>query len=182
MSSPVTVWSVGHSTLELKEFVSLLHRHGIGLLADIRSVPKSRRHPHFHTDQLAWSLPEENVRYERIAQLGGWRATSPDSLNGAWRNGSFRGYADHALTDEFAEGLETLRGMARSTRTAMMCSEALWWRCHRRLVADRLVVAGDSVLHITANGRVTSHALTPFAVVSGDGRLLYPSEGDDRNG
>ena len=168
------VWSVGHSTHSLDELVALLAAHEIGLLADVRTVPKSRRHPHFHTDALARELPGRGIEYRHLPRLGGWRRASDDSPNGAWRNASFRGYADYALTEQFAEGLEELRRLAGARPTAMMCSEALWWRCHRRLVADRLVATGDEVLHIGSSGRTAPHALAPFAVVGPDGRMTYP--------
>jgi uncharacterized protein (DUF488 family) len=110
-----------------------------------------------------------------LARLGGRRHASRDSPNGAWRNASFRGYADYAMGEEFADGLAQLRRLAAARHTAMMCSEALWWRCHRRLVADRLVVAGDTVFHIGSDGRASVHELTPFATVGPDGRITYPA-------
>jgi uncharacterized protein (DUF488 family) len=167
------VWTVGHSTHPLDAFVALLAVHDIAQVADIRSVPTSRRHPHFDTDALARSLPERGVAYVHLPSLGGWRHADADSPNGAWRNLSFRGYADYAMGEEFAAGLAQLRGIAAERRTAMTCSEALWWRCHRRLVADRLLVAGDTVCHISAAGRVSAHQLTPFANVEPDGQITY---------
>jgi uncharacterized protein (DUF488 family) len=154
--------------------VSLLHEHKICVLADIRTVPKSRRHPHFHMDALARSLPERGIGYVHLPRLGGFRHPREDSPNTGWRNASFRGYADYATTDEFAAGLAELRQIAATGPTAMMCSEALWWRCHRRLVADRLVVAGLAVMHISSNGRVSPHELSSFAVVTRGGQILYP--------
>ena len=115
------------------------------------------------------------MAYVHLARLGGWRHADRSSRNGAWRNLSFRGYADYAVTEEFADGVAELRRLAAARRTAMMCSEALWWRCHRRLVADRLVVAGDTVRHIGSDGRVSAHELTHFAVVGHDGRITYPA-------
>ena len=170
----ISIWSIGHSTHSLPEFVELLKKHQITWLVDIRTVPKSRRHPHFHTDSLAKSLPESEIEYEHHPKLGGWRKTSDDSPNQAWRNGSFRGYADYAMTHEFRSGVAELRAIAASERAAMMCSEALWWRCHRRIVADRLVAEGDTVCHIGSDGRVTLHELTPFAAISPDGQITYP--------
>jgi uncharacterized protein (DUF488 family) len=175
MLAPMQVWSVGHSTHPLDAFAALLAAHGIETLVDVRTAPKSRRHPQFRAEALAISLPERGVRYERLPRLGGWRRTSPGSPNGAWRNASFRGYADYALTDEFAAGLRALREIAAASRTAMMCSEGLWWRCHRRLIADRLVAGGDAVRHIGPDGRVTAHELPDFAVVGEDGRVRYPA-------
>jgi uncharacterized protein (DUF488 family) len=168
------IWSIGHSTHGLDGFVDLLAGHGISALVDIRTVPRSRRHPHFRSDSLARSLPERGVAYTHVPRLGGFRRTRAGSPNAGWRNESFRGYADYAMTDEFAAGLAELRQIAEAERTAMMCSEALWWRCHRRLVADRLVAAGDAVLHIGADGRASEHELTPIARVSGDGQITYP--------
>ena len=170
----MTIWTIGHSTHGLDEFVDLLSGHGIGALVDIRTVPKSRRHPHFHSDALARCLPERGIAYTHLPRLGGFRRPLVDSPNAGWRNESFRGYADYAMADEFAAGLAELREVAEAQRTAMMCSEALWWRCHRRLVADRLVVAGDAVVHIGADGRASEHELTPIACVSGDRQITYP--------
>jgi uncharacterized protein (DUF488 family) len=167
------VWSIGHSTHAFDEFVELLRANGIERVADIRTVPKSRRHPHFHTDHLARELPAQGIAYGHLAALGGWRHAAADSPNGGWRNASFRGYADYAMTAEFAAGLDALRSLAAQAPTAMMCSEALWWRCHRRLVADRLVLGGDEVCHIASGGRATRHELSSFAAVV-EGRLVYP--------
>ena len=141
----------------------------------MRTVPKSRRHPHFHSDVLARDLAARGVAYEHLPRLGGWRPPRPDSPNGAWRNASFRGYADYAMSEAFADGLAQLREVAATRRTAMMCSEALWWRCHRRLIADRFVVAGDRVCHIGSNARSAAHRLTPFAAVGSDGQITYPA-------
>lgn len=170
------VWTIGHSTHPIGAFLALLVAHDIAQVADIRTVPKSRRHPHFGTEALARSLREGGVAYSYLPRLGGWRRPEADSPNRAWRNLSFRGYADYAMGDEFALGLAELRQLATAQRTAMMCSEALWWRCHRRLVADRLVAAGDSVCHISSDGRASVHQLTPFATVDADGQITYPAE------
>jgi uncharacterized protein (DUF488 family) len=174
--APRTVWTVGHSTHSLAAFLELLRMHEIGALADIRTVPRSRRHPHFDTTRMAEELPAEGIAYLHIPRLGGWRRAVPDSPNGAWRNKSFQGYADYAMTPEFAAGLSQLLELAEDRRTAMMCSEALWWRCHRRLVADRLVVAGHTVCHIGSDGRAVPHELAPFAVIRRDGQITYPPE------
>ncbi len=169
------IWTVGHSTHSFDEFVALLAQHGITLVADIRAVPKSRRHPHFQADALARNLPDRGVAYRHLPRLGGWRRAEADSPNGAWRNDSFRGYADYAMGSEFAEGLTQLRELAAAQPSAMMCSEALWWRCHRRLVADRLVVGGDTVCHISSDGHVSAHQLTSFATVGAYGQVTYPA-------
>lgn len=170
------VWTVGHSTHPLEAFVALLVAHDIAQVADIRTVPRSRRLPHFDTEALARSLPEHGVAYVHLARLGGWRQPVADSPNTAWRNLSFRGYADYAMGEEFADGLAQLRRLAAARRTAMMCSEALWWRCHRRLVADRLVVAGDVVRHISSAGEASAHRLTSFATVGRDRQITYSAD------
>jgi uncharacterized protein (DUF488 family) len=175
LTRAMNIWTVGHSTHSFDAFLALLAAHEIALLADIRTVPRSTRHPHFHTDALARSLPDHGIAYVHLPRLGGWRRAAPDSPNDGWRNESFRGYADYAMTDEFAAGLAQLRDLARARPTAMMCSEALWWRCHRRLVADQLVIGGDTVCHISSDGRASPHQLTPFATVADDGRLTYPT-------
>jgi uncharacterized protein (DUF488 family) len=167
-------WSVGHSTHSLDAFIALLTANGIELLADIRTVPRSRRHPHFRSDALERALARRSIRYRHLPRLGGWRRAADGSPNGGWRDPSFRGYADYALTAEFAEGLAELRELGAVARTAMMCSEALWWRCHRRLVADRLVAGGDVVWHLGADGRSSRHELTAFANVGADGLVRYP--------
>ena len=170
----IDVWTVGHSTHGSDAFAALLAAHEIEHVADVRTVPKSRRHPHFHAEPLARDLAARGLAYVHLPRLGGWRRSRAASPNGAWRNTSFRGYADYAMSDEFAAGLAQLRELAATRRTAMMCSEALWWRCHRRLIADRLVAAGDTVWHIGSDARGSAHALTPFAVVGPDRQITYP--------
>lgn len=171
----VRLFGIGHSTHALEAFVRLLEACGVEQIADIRTVPRSRKWPHFGTEQLSASLPARGIEYVHLRALGGWRRPVENSPNGGWRNSSFRGYADHALTNDFAAGLDDLCRLARARPTAIMCSEALWWRCHRRLVADRLVVAGWEVLHIAPDGRTTRHELVGFAVVTPEGRIVYPS-------
>ena len=177
MSAPSgQVWTVGHSTHPLDAFVALLVAHDIAQVADIRTVPKSRRHPHFHTDSLAQSLPERGVAYAHLPRLGGWRHAAADSPNGAWRNASFRGYADYAMGEGFRARTRGAAPAGGGTAHRRDVSEALWWRCHRRLVADRLVAAGDSVCHIGSDGRASAHQLTPFAYHSSPtGRSTYPA-------
>jgi uncharacterized protein (DUF488 family) len=174
----VLLWTVGHSTHTLDAFVALLSMHDITQVADVRAVPESRRHPHFRTAALAQSLPEHGIAYAHLARLGGRRRTDAGSPNDAWRNVSFRGYADYAMSDEFAAGLAELRELAGARPTAMMCSEALWWRCHRRLVADHLVAYGDTVCHIDSGARTSTHVLTSFASVR-DGLITYPAPAED---
>lgn len=171
---PHQLWTIGHSTHPLEEFVGLLGGHGVQLLCDVRSVPRSRRYPHFCTDALAESLPAHGIGYRHLAGLGGWRHAQPDSPNTAWRNASFRGYADYALTTPFADALGELCERARQQRTVVMCSEALWWRCHRRLIADRLVAVDWEVWHIGSDGRLSQHSLAEFAVARTDGTVAYP--------
>lgn len=166
--------SVGHSTHGLDELVALLHRHGVSLLADVRTVPRSRRTPWSAAEVLAGELPIRGIAYEHLRELGGWRRPHAGSTNDGWSNDAFRGYADHMATDEFAHGLARLEALGRARRTAMMCAEGLWWRCHRRLVADALVVRGWRVTHILPDGHAAPHELTSFAVQQG-GRLTYPA-------
>ena len=213
----MTIFTIGHSTRSLDDFIALLHSHGINRLADIRTVPKSRRHPHFAGDALARSLPAEDVAYRHFPGLGGLRKPKRDSTNTGWRHEGFRGYADYMQTAEFARALEELIDWARGgperaapqldndvmsveratpqlhedvaraegavptgnvaralqARVAIMCAEALWWRCHRQLVADALVARGIEVRHIASASSARSHTLTDFARVDA-GRVSYP--------
>jgi uncharacterized protein (DUF488 family) len=169
----VTIFTVGHSTLTLDRFVALLRTAGIEGIADVRRYPGSRRFPWFGAESLADTLPENGVSYLHLPELGGRRSRTPESPNGGWENAAFQGYADWMGTPEFAAGLARLEAAARAAPTAVMCAEAQWWRCHRRLVADALVVRGWRVCHVASDGRMTAHELTPFAVVAG-GRLTYP--------
>jgi uncharacterized protein (DUF488 family) len=169
-------WTIGHSTHELDEFVELLRRHGIELLADVRTVPKSRRMPWFWGEALAGSLPEAGIEYRHFKDLGGFRRPRPDSPNGGWRVEAFRGYADYMDSVAFRSALgELIRTTADGRQTAVMCAEADWHRCHRRLISDALLVRGFEVLHIGSDGRVQPHVLTPFAQAEGN-RLVYPPE------
>jgi len=168
----MTIWTVGHSTRTISEFIELLKAHEIAVLADVRRFPGSRRHPQFGQDQLASSLEKEQIRYLHFAELGGRRATRPDSPNTTWRNAAFRGYADHMMTAPFPRAAEQLLALARTTRTAMMCAEALWWRCHRALIADYLKAAGHEVLHIVNHEKIENHPFTSAARVI-DGKLSY---------
>jgi uncharacterized protein (DUF488 family) len=154
--------------------VSLLERHGVELVADVRTVPRSRRMPWFAGDALAAALPEHGVAYEHFRDLGGFRRPRPDSPNSGWQVEAFRGYADHMESAEFRDALERLMRRAAEGRTAVMCAEAQWTRCHRRLISDALVVRRLEVCHIRSDGRAEPHSLTPFAVPEGD-RLTYPA-------
>lgn len=168
-----TVWTVGHSTRSWDDFLGVLAAHGIGAIADVRRFPGSRRYPWFASEAMADALPAAGLEYRWLPQLGGRRKVAPGSPNGAWRNASFQGYADHLASAEFAEGLGLALAMAARTRTALMCAEAVWWRCHRRLISDLLVHRGGEVLHVMDAGHVQPHPLHPEARASGD-MLVYP--------
>jgi len=172
-----TIWTVGHSTRPLDEFIGLLHAHQISLLVDVRTVPRSRYNPQFNTDTLARSLPEAGLQHRHLQELGGLRKPKKDSLNNGWRNASFRGYADYMQTDKFQRALEELMAYGTGTRTAIMCAEAVPWRCHRSLIADALVARGWEVRHILSQVKADEHRLTPFAVLDGD-TLVYPRPAD----
>ena len=170
-----TVWTIGHSTRTLEELVQMLNSFKIELVADIRSYPGSRRYPQFNKELLAISLPENNLQYIHLKELGGRRKVNPDSKNTAWRHPAFRGYADYMETDEFKKGIEELEALALKQRTAYMCSEAVWWRCHRSMVSDYLKVNGWTVMHIMGVGKADEHPYTAPAEVV-DGELTYPAE------
>jgi uncharacterized protein (DUF488 family) len=144
-------------------------------LVDVRTVPRSRRHPQFAGDALAATLPERGIEYAHERALGGFRRPLPDSANSGWEHPAFRGYADHMASAEFAEALARLERAAAERPTTVMCAEAQWWRCHRRLIADAMTVGGWRVLHLGLRPDPVEHELTPFAVVGADGKLTYPS-------
>jgi uncharacterized protein (DUF488 family) len=171
------LWTIGHSTRPIEELLALLKVHTIGLLVDVRTIPYSRRNPQFHTDVLARSLAGAGLRYHHLRALGGRRKANADSVNLGWRNLSFRGYADYMQTDSFSEGLRELVSLSEASRTAIMCAEAVPWRCHRSLIADALVSQGYEVRHILAATKTERHALTSFARVR-NGRLTYPKPAD----
>jgi uncharacterized protein (DUF488 family) len=168
----LSIWTIGHSTLGLEEFLSVLSSFQIGLLVDVRSFPGSRRYPHFNKENLRGSLTSARIEYLHMPELGGRRKTRPDSQNIAWRNESFRGYADYMETDAFREGIERLLELASERRTAIMCAEAVWWRCHRSLIADHLKAAGVSVTHILGEGKSDEHPYTSAAQIF-NGKLSY---------
>ena len=157
----------------MEELVELLRQHGVSLLVDVRTVPASRRMPHFAKAALQAALQERGIDYRHMPELGGLRKPRRDSVNTGWRNESFRGYADYMQTDEFWNALAKLVQLARSGRVAIMCAEAVPWRCHRSLIADALTVQGVEVRHITGHGEPSPHRLTPFARVD-DGHITYP--------
>ena len=166
------VWTIGHSTRSLEQFLELLEAHEIQAVADVRRFPGSRRWPHFAGEPLAGALAARNLGYVWLPELGGRREPRPDSPNTGWRSASFRGYADYMETEPFAEGLERLASLACGLRSATMCAEALWWRCHRGLIADALRWAGFDVFHIQGPSSCAPHPFTSAARVEG-GRLSY---------
>ena len=173
---PKAIYTVGHSTRSATDFVALLVAHGIRQLGDVRTVPRSRHNPQFNSDTLAKTLREAGIGYAHLPALGGLRRTTSSSVNLGWRNTSFRGYADYMQTDAFKAAVDNLIALAAPARTAIMCAEAVPWRCHRSLIADALVVRGIEALEIVNTTRTTPHALTPFARVDGID-LTYPPEG-----
>jgi uncharacterized protein (DUF488 family) len=168
------LFSFGHSTRSADEIVALLRAHDIERVADVRRYPGSRRFPHVGSEAMRGWLGEAGIEYVHMPSLGGRRRPQPDSPNGGWTNAQFQGYADHMASAEFQAGFAELLELCASTRTTCMCSEAQWWRCHRRMICDAALVAGSSALHIMSAARADAHALTPFAHVSQDGRLTYP--------
>lgn len=175
----ITVYTVGHSTHPADEFVELVRAHGVETVADVRTIPKSRHNPQFAQEALSETLTAAGMRYARLEELGGLRHTTKESANGAWRNASFRGYADYMQTDAFAKGIDHLREIATESATAVMCAEAVPWRCHRSLIGDALLVRGDEVLDIMSPTSAKPHTLTSFAVVDGL-TITYPPE-DSQN-
>ena len=172
-AQPLALYTIGHSNRPLDEFLALVAAHEVLCIADVRAFPTSRRWPHFNRDALAHALNACGVRYDWIPALGGRRHKGrPDSPHTAWTVAAFRNYADYTETDEFAAGLDQLLAAARQHRTAFMCAEALYWQCHRRLIADRLVVMGYEVRHIQTRERAVGHRLPDFARVV-DGRIIY---------
>src|SRR6267154_5418976 len=172
MGNPISLWTIGHSTLSIEDFISKLQSFEIQVLADVRSYPGSRRYPHFNRERLDASLADSGIRYEHLPELGGRRRARPDSLNIAWRNESFRGYADYMETNEFRAGIDRLLNIATTQRTAIMCSEAVWWRCHRSLISDYLKVKGIDVNHIMSIGKAEPHPFTSAARIV-NGELSY---------
>lgn len=171
-AEPATIWTVGHSTRSIEEFKQILLAHQITALIDVRSFPGSRRYPQFNKPELARALEAAGIEYFHAPRLGGRRRPSPDSRNTAWRNASFRAYADHMETDEFAQGIDELLELAGVKRIAIMCAESLWWRCHRSLIADFLKARGIEVVHILDAKKTEIHPYTSAARIV-DGRLSY---------
>jgi uncharacterized protein (DUF488 family) len=172
LTPQLSVWTIGHSTLAIEDFVHLLESSEIQALTDVRSFPGSRRYPQFNKENLHSSLAAAGIEYVHLPELGGRRRARPDSINMAWRNESFRGYADYMETSGFERGLSALLEMAAQRRTAIMCAESLWWRCHRSLISDYLKVKGIEVIHIVGSGKSEPHPYTTAARIV-DGRLSY---------
>lgn len=167
-----TLWTIGHSTHPIDEFVDILAAHGITLVADVRRFAGSRKFPQFNPDELAQSLADAGIVYTPMPELGGRRRALPNTPHTAWRNEAFRGYADYMDTPEFAAAAGALAELAREDRVAIMCSEAVWWRCHRSMIADYFKSHGWEVLHIMGAGEATDHPYTPVARIK-DGQLSY---------
>ena len=167
------IWTIGHSTRTIDEFSSLLKENEIKLLADVRAYPGSKRYPHFNKDALTESVSACGIRYEHLSELGGKRKPRSDSTNAAWRNASFRGYADYMETKQFHKGVERLLELSlEAGPTAILCAEAVWWRCHRSLIADYLKSHGMEVMHILGANKAEPHPYTPAARIV-NGELSY---------
>ena len=177
MPQQPTIWTIGHSTRPIGEFTDLLLAHVIALLVDVRTIPRSRYNPQFNRDTLAQSLSEAGLQYRHFPELGGLRKPKNDSLNDGWRNTSFRGYADYMQMEEFQRALEELMAYGTDMKTAIMCAEAVPWRCHRSLIADALVSRGWEVQHVMSPEKATPHVLTSFAHFE-KGTLTYPKPTD----
>ena len=171
----LAILSIGHSTRTVEEFLSMLQAHGVERLVDVRTIPKSRRVPQFNSDALATSLRVQGIEYAHLATLGGLRHAKKDSINTGWRNASFRGYADYMATEEFREGLDRLLKLARTKRTAIMCAEAVPWRCHRSLIGDALLARGVHVEDIMSATSARPHEMTSFAKLEGFD-IVYPED------
>jgi uncharacterized protein (DUF488 family) len=170
--SAIHLWTIGHSTRTIEEFLRVLAAYGIETLADVRRFPGSRRHPQFGAEALAASLRAEDIEYAWIEQLGGRRRLREPAASSAWRHPSFQAYAEHIDSDEFAQGIDQLLHLAAASRTAIMCSELLWWRCHRAIISDVLLFSGVPVTHILTETKSSPHSYTsPARVV--DGELTY---------
>jgi uncharacterized protein (DUF488 family) len=174
--TPLTIFTIGHSTRPIDEFIRLLKAHGGQRVIDVRTMPRSRHNPQFNRDQLSPALHRGKLHYRHMPGLGGLRRARPDSVNTGWRNASFRGYADYMQTPEFEDSLRVCIDLAKQERVVLMCAEAVPWRCHRSLIADALVARGIAVGEITSRLRARPHALTAFATVNGM-RVTYPAAG-----
>jgi uncharacterized protein (DUF488 family) len=174
----LSFFTIGHSNRRFEEFAGLLTGAGIGLVADVRKVPMSRADPQFNVDTLPHALAAFHISYKHVAALGGLRGkarSSPPDVNGYWTNESFHNYADYALSEHFHAGLDHLLDEGRKRHCAIMCSEAVWWRCHRCIVADYLIACGETVFHIMGQGRLAPAHLTPGGVIQPGGTVVYPA-------
>jgi uncharacterized protein (DUF488 family) len=169
-----TIYTIGHSTHTIEQFIELLKAHGIEELVDVRTIPRSRHNPQFGREDLAASLQQAGIAYTHLGKLGGLRHASKDSVNLGWQNTSFRGFADYMATPEFTSGLDELKSLAEQKKVAIMCAEAVPWRCHRSLISDALTIQGWQVLHIQSRKTASPHKLTPFLKVQ-DGKIMYPA-------
>jgi uncharacterized protein (DUF488 family) len=169
------ILTVGHSTHPIEAFLALLRDGGVEEVVDVRRFPGSRRHPQYGGDALRRALGEQRIGYEHVGALGGRRPVAPGSPNDGWREAGFRGYADHLRSPEFADGLARLEELTLRRQVAVMCAEAQWWRCHRRLIADVLVLRGWDVRHLMTGGRLVEHQPPDFMVVADDGLPRYPA-------
>jgi len=170
------IWTIGHSTREISVFISLLEENRINLVADVRTLPGSKRYPQFDKEALVCSLGKKAIRYEHFRELGGLRHPKPNSHNTAWRNSSFRGYADYMETEEFRKGIQRLLDVAETVqRIALMCAEAVWWRCHRALISDFLKIHGIEVIHIIDAKKSEPHPFSSAARIV-DGALSYVAD------
>jgi uncharacterized protein (DUF488 family) len=174
VDEPPVIFTIGHSTRSLVELIDLLGTVGVRELVDVRSVPRSRRHLHFSEQELSRTLPARGISYAHEGALGGFRRPRPHSLNGGWQHLAFRGYADHMADEDFLEALQRLEAAGREQATCVMCAEAHWRRCHRRLISDALLIRGWRVLHLGVQPQPTCHEMTPFAVAAGERTLTYP--------
>jgi uncharacterized protein (DUF488 family) len=180
VNESLPIYTIGHSTRSIPEFVDMLRSGPADMVVDVRTVPRSRRNPQYNEDVLGTELAPYQLGYTRIAGLGGLRGKSsevPPELNGFWENQSFHNYADYALSDTFATALEELVALSSERRCAIMCAEAVWWRCHRRIIADYLLERGRAVFHLMGSNKVEPARLTPGARIE-QGRIIYPVEGD----
>jgi uncharacterized protein (DUF488 family) len=170
-------FTIGHSTRPIGEFIEMLRRADVRMVVDVRTIPRSRTNPQYNSETLKESIAEFQIGYEHIVELGGLRGRQrevPSELNAFWQNESFHNYADYALSEPFAHGLARLRALGGERRCAIMCAEAVWWRCHRRIIADYLIAAGEAVFHILSADRTEPAHLTPGIARRADGTLLYP--------
>ncbi len=185
MGALLTVYTIGHSTRTIAEFVALLQQVAVEMVVDVRSIPRSRTNPQFNVDALPGSLAAAGMAYRHLRALGGRRHRHPDaapSANTMWRNQAFRNYADYAASDAFRAGLDELRALIHDRRCVLMCAEAVWWRCHRRIIADYLLAEGIPVAHILGRDRVQPARLTPGVRRLDNGTLVYPGEESNISG